>query len=385
MPASQLKAAQKELLDVEAQTEAAKNLYNHALVENCKAQAYATRCENKTKQLNHDSNALRQDHQEWTRNNTPRPDIGQLLPETVLPTFINTTADSKKTETATIVARIAALESQFERRLKKLSIDVRKAYQQDDGDEESVRADDGETVLVAHKTKSDLGNVYDDALGGMASWTLRMAFLRLRVALDGAVAKMKRNQKIVGYHRSEKMLVLGTNYVREEVVPLEEQHTTTPNPLRSPPPPRVWQGQDTSVPESELLQLTSNEIVARMASLVKTLKLMQCADRSMQVRTEILASAAILNKTLREFDSVLADREKNDIQKKGSGMKKRDPLQDHVDFVLGHLLLPLSQDKETARQGNIFIPGHRDNGTSHPFCLLDYPCSSVPAVSCVPR
>ena len=340
LPASQLKSAQQELLDVETNTKAAKDLYNHALVENCKAQAYATRCENKTKQLNHDSNALRQEHQEWTRNNTPRPDIGQLLPEAMLPTFINTTVDPKKPETATIVARIAALESQFERRLKELSIDVRKAYQQDDGDEESVKEDDGETVLVAHKTKSDLGNVYDDALGGMASWTLRMAFLRLRVALDGAVAKMKRNQKIVGYHRSEKMLVLGTHYVREEVVPLEEQHTATTNTLRSPPPPRVRNGKDTTVPESpELLQLTSNDIVARMASLVKTLKLMQCADRSMQVRTEILASAATLNKTLREFDAVLVDREKNDIQKKGSGMKKRDPLQDHVDFVLGHLQL----------------------------------------------
>ena len=90
----------------------------------------------------------------------------------------------------------------------------------------------------------------------------------------------------------------------------------------------------------------------------------------MQVRTEILASAAILNKTLREFDSVLADREKNDIQKKGSGMKKRDPLQDHVDFVLGHLQLQRvftkdqhAQTQATHRAATVSVHGlgNKDN------------------------
>ena len=36
------------------------------------------------------------------------------------------------------------------------------------------------------------------------------------------------------------------------------------------------------------------------------------------------------------------------------------------EFVPGFLLLPLSRDKGTAGQGNIFVPGQRDNETSRP-------------------
>ena len=39
-------------------------------------------------------------------------------------------------------------------------------------------------------------------------------------------------------------------------------------------------------------------------------------------------------------------------------------------FVPGFLLLPLSRDKGTAGQGNIFVPGQRNNGTSHPLETL---------------
>ena len=40
------------------------------------------------------------------------------------------------------------------------------------------------------------------------------------------------------------------------------------------------------------------------------------------------------------------------------------------EFVLGFLLLPLSRDKGTAGQGNIFVLGQRDNGTSRPLETL---------------
>ena len=36
------------------------------------------------------------------------------------------------------------------------------------------------------------------------------------------------------------------------------------------------------------------------------------------------------------------------------------------EFVPGFLLLSLSRDKGTSGQGNIFVPGQRDNGTSRP-------------------
>ena len=43
------------------------------------------------------------------------------------------------------------------------------------------------------------------------------------------------------------------------------------------------------------------------------------------------------------------------------------------EFVPGFLLLPLSRDKGTAGQGNIFVPGQRDNGTSRPGLSRDVP------------
>jgi hypothetical protein len=43
------------------------------------------------------------------------------------------------------------------------------------------------------------------------------------------------------------------------------------------------------------------------------------------------------------------------------------------DFVPGFLLLSLSRDKGTSGQGNIFVPGQRDNGTSRPRLSRDVP------------
>ena len=43
------------------------------------------------------------------------------------------------------------------------------------------------------------------------------------------------------------------------------------------------------------------------------------------------------------------------------------------EFVLGFLLLSLSRDKGTKGQGNIFVPGQRDNGTSRPGLSQDVP------------
>ena len=40
------------------------------------------------------------------------------------------------------------------------------------------------------------------------------------------------------------------------------------------------------------------------------------------------------------------------------------------EFAGGFLLLPLSRDKGTAGQRNIFVPGKRDNGTSRPLETL---------------
>jgi hypothetical protein len=40
------------------------------------------------------------------------------------------------------------------------------------------------------------------------------------------------------------------------------------------------------------------------------------------------------------------------------------------EFVLGHLLLPLSRDKGTPGQEFFFVPGQRDNGTSRPLETL---------------
>ena len=40
------------------------------------------------------------------------------------------------------------------------------------------------------------------------------------------------------------------------------------------------------------------------------------------------------------------------------------------DFVPGFLLLSLSRDKGTSGEGNIFVPGQRDNGTSRPLETL---------------
>jgi hypothetical protein len=340
LPEKELVKAKKELVKVKELVEISKKAYKDTLTKSCKAQASATRRERKTAKLIEDSNKLRKEHQEWTRNNTPRPNIGEMLPEKILPKFhsnlptnipnYNSNAPSNVSPAspvrATIIERIAALESKFEKKLIQLSANVRRAYQQDDGDEESE--ENGGTKIVAHKTKSEHGKVYDDALGGMASWTLRMAFLRLRVALDGAVAKMQRNKLMRGFHRSEKLLKLGTTYVREEEVEdMDPQLETTHIPL-----------EDTTQSKNAI-QLSSNDIVTRMSYLVKTLKLMECADQSMKVRKDILQSAAKLNEKLREFDKVLTDRE-NDRQKKGSGMaKKRDAEKDHVDYVLKYLQL----------------------------------------------
>ena len=43
------------------------------------------------------------------------------------------------------------------------------------------------------------------------------------------------------------------------------------------------------------------------------------------------------------------------------------------EFVPGHLLLPLSRDKGTPGREFFFVPGQRDNGTSHPGLSRDVP------------
>ena len=48
------------------------------------------------------------------------------------------------------------------------------------------------------------------------------------------------------------------------------------------------------------------------------------------------------------------------------------------NLVLGFLLLLLSRDKGTAGQGNFFVPGQRDNGTSRPLETLDLSYNFVP-------
>ena len=50
------------------------------------------------------------------------------------------------------------------------------------------------------------------------------------------------------------------------------------------------------------------------------------------------------------------------------------------EFVPGLLLLPLSRDKGTMGQGNIFVPGQKDNRTSRPLETLIWkvPCKIYP-------
>ena len=358
LPEAELQEAKTELREVQELVELSKEAYKRDLASSCEAQALATQRERKTASLRRDSARLGQEHLEWPRNNTPRPDIGELLPEGTLPKF-KTSAHKN----ASIAERLAALELKFERRLKEMSKDVRRAYQQDDGVDE-VDENGNPTQSSQHKMKSDIGEVYDDALGGLASWTLRMAFLRLRVALDGAVAKMSRHRHTTGFHRSEKMIQLGTNYVEEEDIENEgekrkrkrgKQQVDKQVDKQVKKPRQVCLKSSASsqhilsISSNEYslaavagdampTQLTTNSIAQRMASLVKTLKLMKCAQKSTEVRTEILQSATLLRTRMREFDAALAARE-SDATMKGMAKKKSHKDENHIDIVLSHLRL----------------------------------------------
>ena len=50
--------------------------------------------------------------------------------------------------------------------------------------------------------------------------------------------------------------------------------------------------------------------------------------------------------------------------------------------VLGFLLLPLSWDKGTVGQGNIFVPGQRENRTYRPMETLV--CTTPKGCNCLP-
>ena len=356
LPEADLQEAKTELKEVQELVELSKESYKRDLASSCEAQALATQRERKTASLRRDSARLRQEHLEWPRNNTPRPDIGELLPEGTLPKF-KTSAH----ENASIAERLAALELKFERRLKEMSKDVRRAYQQDDGVDE-VDENGNPTQSSQHKMKSNIGEVYDDALGGLASWTLRMAFLRLRVAIDGAVAKMSRHRHTTGFHRSEKMIQLGTNYVEEEDIKNEgekrkrgkqqvdkqvDKQVKKPRQvclksLASSQPILSISSNEYSLAAvaggAMLTQLTTNSIAQRMAALVKTLKISVAVQKSTEVRTEILQSATLLRTRMREFDAALAARE-SDATMKGMVKKKSHKDENHIDIVLSHLRL----------------------------------------------
>jgi hypothetical protein len=351
VPETELKESKREYLKVKELMEISKQSYKYDLSKQCEAAAVATKRERKAAQLREDSERLRQEHRDWPKNNTPRPDIGNLLPQTVLPKF------KCLRKNASIVQRISILEQKLEKQLSRVSSNVRQAYQQDDGDQESLAEDKdptkGTANLVAHKTKSDIGEVYDDALGGIASWTLRMAFLRLRVALDGAQAKMKRNQQIFGFHRSERMIEIGTtNYVVEaddDDDNDDDKHDKNDKDLITSKNQKTTLDNYRSTIDS---QLTSNDIIQRMAHLVKTLKLLACAKKAMNIRVEILKTASTLNQRLRDFDRALEDRER-DRQKKGSGMatKKISEKDDHASVVLMHLNLVKVIESNEKRAG----------------------------------
>ena len=103
------------------------------------------------------------------------------------------------------------LERTCRRRLEKLSAAVRKAYQKDTGGGGDADAKSGlDSVVqqhfqVAEEAEASMSR-FEDALGGVASFTLRNSFLRIRVALDGAAAKLDKNRRICGWHRSEKIV-----------------------------------------------------------------------------------------------------------------------------------------------------------------------------------
>jgi len=51
------------------------------------------------------------------------------------------------------------------------------------------------------------------------------------------------------------------------------------------------------------------------------------------------------------------------------------------EFVPGLLLLTLFQDKGKAGQGNIFVPGQRNNGMSSPILSRDIPSLGNPSTN----
>ena len=374
--ASELKEAQADCLELERQVKDQKAHYEKLLKESCSEAELASSQEKRTSRVSRESSGLQLEHKYWFRTNTPRPKVRDLLSQNDLNTWKSDQMQDS------IACRLSHLEDEYRKHLIGLSAEVRRAYQTDTGGdfEEEFKPQNLKESLVQQrfslmKEGKPSMSQFEDALGGVASYSLRNALLRIRVSLDGAVSTLFRNQRMHGLHRSEKIV----KKIDRQKPACFDVETDIDSDNEDDPNIRKWEhtksrgetrGHKRQViandcaehswnePKNQLTEIQQNDlpngnnpkipmststIANRLADLVRVLKLIRATEESMQLRESIIKKASELNAKLALFDRTLENhRIKQENRKKHS--KFENSLGgDCIDDLLSHLDIKLSE------------------------------------------
>jgi hypothetical protein len=308
-----------------------------------------------------------------------------------------------------VAKRLSCLERGYWKRLVGLSADVRRAYQKDTagGIDKMIQVDRLVQLRfkVDEETEASMAH-FEDVLGGVASWSLRNSFLRIRVALDGAAAKLARNRRMCGWHRSEKIIDaiadakpatidvdsdIDDEDEEDPVLRLWNKRKAIKNGKAAAPTQRQMElayyakkaredmnkTRKKDVVADELhdrdespvvdVQLGTSDIVNRLAHLARVLKLIQATEESMRLREDMLEKAAELNRGLAEFDTTLESHKQKQMKRKKMTQVQGPLGGDNVDSVLANLEVTESLsgnddgvDADTACAINVFSLGDGD-------------------------